>query len=597
MEKEKLRNEIDDKYKWDLSSFYKNNEEVEKDIEKVKLLNDKLIGFKGNILKDSKTLSDFYETYIDYDNTTTNLYVYASLLCDTDTADNENQALKMKIEKLIDDLNVNLSFIDPEILSSSYLDVQKMIEKDPKLKKYAFDLECKFRYKDHTLSNNEEKILIEANNIMGTGEEVFNKLDNVDINLGIIEDENNNKIELTNSNYIKYLSSKDIRVRKDAFTKMYKYWESIKNTISVTYKSQIKENFFNSRIRKYESPLMESLYYDSIDISVYKNLINTIHDNLDKMYDYLDFRKKVLKLDELHMYDMYVDLCDGENKKISFEEGKNIVFEALKPLGEDYLNNLKKAFSEKWIDVYPNKGKKSGAYHWGTKDSNSYVLLNYDDTVDSVSTMAHELGHAMHSYYSKNKQDYLYYNYPIFLAEIASTVNEILLNDYLCKTAKTKEEKILYLNEFLDKIKGTIYRQTMFAEFEMIMHDKYDQNISLTDDEFNKTYYDLIKLYFGENVVCDDLIKYEWKRIPHFYSSFYVYKYATGMSAAIKIASDIINNVPGIKEKYIEFLSSGGSNYPLEILKELGVDMTSPLPIQQALDMFLEKLNELKTLF
>ena len=294
------------------------------------------------------------------------------------------------------------------------------------------------------------------------------------------------------------------------------------------------------------------------------------------------------------MYDVYVDLCKDVPKDIPFEEGKNIILEALNPLGEQYINDLRKAFDERWIDVYPNIGKKSGAYSWGTYDSYPYILMDYDNTIDSVSTMAHELGHSMHSYYSRKTQDYIYHDYPIFLAEIASTVNEILLNDYLYKNAKTKEEQILYLNEFLDKIKGTLFRQTMFAEFEMLMHDKYANNVSLTDEEFSNTYYELNKLYFGNNMVSDELIRHEWKRIPHFYSSFYVYKYATGISAAIAIASDILNGVDGAKEKYLEFLSSGCNGYPLDILKKAGVDMTTSEPIEKALDMFDKKLQILK---
>jgi oligoendopeptidase F len=376
---------------------------------------------------------------------------------------------------------------------------------------------------------------------------------------------------------------------------MYHYWESLKNTVASTYKGQIKENFFSSEIRKYENPLEQSLYADHIDPSVYYNLIDTVHKNLDKMYEYVDLRKKILKVDELHMYDVYVDLCEEEAKQIPFLEGKKILFEALKPLGETYLKDLEKAFTERWIDIYPNDGKKSGAYSWGTYDSYPYLLLNYNDTVDSISTMAHELGHSMHSYYSKS-QDYLYHQYPIFLAEIASTVNEILLNDYLYQNAKTKSEKMLYLNEFLDKIKGTLYRQTMFAEFEMKMHDKYQKGIPLTEEEISSTYYELNKLYFGPNMISDELIRYEWERIPHFYTSFYVYKYATGISAAVTFASDILNHVEGATERYLEFLHSGGSDYPLEILKKAGVDMTCGKAVEKALDMFETKLHELKDL-
>ncbi|HPF83429.1 MAG TPA: oligoendopeptidase F [Bacilli bacterium] len=594
---EKLRNEIDSKFKWNIKSLYNSIEDFEKDVDKVKELNNKLLEFKNKIVLNSNNLLNFYETYLEYNLVEENLYVYSKMLCDQDTKDNNNQAIKMKIEKLMDDLNAKLSFISPEILSVDFEVIEKYIEQEPKLELYRFDLEKTFRYKKHTLSKIEEEIISKANNAMGTGDDAFYNLDNSDIKLDSIIDENGKKVELNNSNFIKYMNSKDRNVRKSAFLSMYKYWEGLKNTVAATYKGQIKEDFFNSEIRKYNSPLEDSLFSDNIDKKVYTNLIETVHKNLDKMYDYVDLRKKVLNVDELHMYDVYVDLCSDVPKNIPFEDGKRIVFDALKPLGERYLSDLEKAFNENWIDIYPNIGKKSGAYSWGTYTSYPYVLLNYNDTVDSVSTMAHELGHSMHTYYTNKKQPYIYSGYPIFLAEIASTTNEILLNDYLIKNAKTNKEKQLYINDFLDKIKGTLYRQTMFAEFEMIIHDKYNDGIALTDEEISNTYYELNKLYFGPNMISDEEIRHEWKRIPHFYSPFYVYKYATGISAAVSIASDILNNVEGAKEKYLELLSSGSSDHPLELLKKAGVDMTTPEPIEKALDMFNEKLEILKTLF
>ena len=296
------------------------------------------------------------------------------------------------------------------------------------------------------------------------------------------------------------------------------------------------------------------------------------------------------------MYDMYVDLVSDLELDIPFEDGKKMVFEALKPLGEQYISDLNEAFDNRWIDIYPNKGKKSGAYSWGCYDSMPYVLLNYNNTIDSVSTMAHELGHSMHSFYSRKNQSYINHDYPIFLAEIASTVNEVLLNNYLYENAKTKEEKILYLTEFLEKVRTTIYRQTMFAEFEKIMHEKYATGESLTEDNFSQTYYNLNKLYYGEDVVSDENIRYEWARIPHFYSSFYVYKYATGLSSAIAIAHKILSGDEKARDAYLQLLSSGGSNYPLELLREAGIDMTTKEPILSAIDMFDEKLEELKQL-
>lgn len=596
MEKEKNRSEISEQFKWDIEKMFSNKDEINDCIESVKEIVSNLVKYKGKIMESGTSLYNMYHILNDYNRKIINLYVYSHMLCDSDTKNVENQSLKMRIDKFYEDTSEKLSFILPEMLEYDFDYVLKLINEEPKLELYKFDLEKTYRYKKHTLKAELEELITKANNAFGGCAEVFYNLDNSDINLGKIMDEDGNLVELTNSNYIKFMNSKNRSVRENAFNNMYKYWASIKNTVASSYKGQIKENFFNSSVKKYDSPLQMSLYADAIDESVYHNLIDTVHKNMNLMYDYVDLRKKILGVDQLHMWDVYVDLCDNIDSNIPFSCGKEILFEALAPLGEDYLNDLKKAFDERWIDLYPNVGKKSGAYSWGTYDSYPYVLLNYNNTVDSVSTMAHELGHSMHSYYSRKNQDYIYHDYPIFLAEIASTVNEILLNDYMYKNASTKEEKILYLNEFLDKIKGTLFRQTMFAEFEMIMHDKYQNNIPLTDEEFNKTYYELNKLYFGDNMVSDELISHEWKRIPHFYTSFYVYKYATGISAAIAIASDILNNVSGSREKYLEFLSSGCSDYPLNILKKCGVDMTTSEPIEKALEMFNQKLIALKEL-
>lgn len=592
MEKQKTRDEIEEKYKWDLTNMFINKEAWENAFNEIDV--NEILKYKGKIMESSDTLYNFYKAYEKMDRLADLVFMYAALNLDTDTKDSNGQAMKKKVLKLFDDLSSKLSFIRPEILKTDYNIVLDYIKENKKLEEYKFDLEKMFRYKKHTLSETEEEIIANASNAMGTGSDVFYNFDNADIDLGEITDEDGNKQKLTNSNYIKYMNSKNRNVRIDAFNHMYNYFKSFKNTLTAAYSGHIKENFFISKVRKYNSPLEMSLYEDNIDISVYKNLIETIHKCNPKMYEYMDIRKKILGLDEMHMYDIYVDLVDTKDKNIPFYEGKKIVFEALKPLGDKYLNNLEKAFKERWIDIYPNEGKKSGAYNWGCFDSYPYVLLNYNGTVDSVSTMAHELGHAMHSYYSNKNQTYINHNYPIFLAEIASTVNEVLVNDYLYKNSKTRDEKILYLTEFLDKVRTTIYRQTMFAEFEMLIHDKYENNIPITEEELSNTYFELNKLYYGPNVVSDDSIKYEWSRIPHFYTSFYVYKYATGLSAAISIASDIINEKEGAKDAYLEFLSSGCSDYPLNILKKTGVDMTTSEPIEKAIFMFDQKLKLLK---
>ena len=596
MEKEKNRSEIDVKDTWDLSKIFKTDKEFEEAFGSIDELVNKVVSFKGKIMESSDSLYNFYKSYEKMDRLLTKLFMYASLNRDADTTNTKNQALKMRVLKKNEDISNATSFISSEMVSLDYDLVLSYIKEDRRLEEYAFDLEKTFRYKEHTLSESEEAIITLATNAMGTGSDAFNYIDNTDINLGEIKDSEGNLVKLTNSNYIKYMNSKDRSVRIDAFIHMYKYFEGLKNTVSACLKGNIKENFFLSRVKKYSSPLEASLYSDNIDISVYRNLIEVVHDNMNLMYDYMALRKKVLQLDELHMYDIYMDLVRIDNDDIPFEKGKEIVFNALKPLGDTYINDLKKAFDERWIDIYPNKGKKSGAYSWGSYDTYPYLLLNYNNTTDSVVTMAHELGHSMHSYYSDKNQNYFTSQYSIFLAEIASTVNEVLLNDYMYKNAKDNKEKAFYLTEMLDKIRTTIYRQTMFAEFEMIMHDKEDKGIPLTEEEFSNSYYNLNKLYYGDNVVSDDLIRYEWARIPHFYTSFYVYKYATGLSAALALATDILNEKEGARDKYLEFLSSGSSDYPLNILKKVGVDMTTKEPVEKALNVFKDKLEELKKL-
>lgn len=591
----KTRAEVPNEFKWDLSRMYDSEDSINKDIEEVNSLTAEILKYKNHIMDSSDTLYDFLKLTEKQDRIITKLYVYSKMNFDVDTKDNKTKALKMKIEKLNESLSENYSFIEPEMLKEDYDKVLEYIKSNKKLEEYRFYLECIFRYKKHSLSLNEEEIFTKALNAFGNCSEVFSNINNADINLGNIKNEKGEDVELTQSNYINFMKSKDRKVRENAFHAMYNYYKGLKNTLSSTYVGEIKESAFVTNVKKYSSTLERSLYSDNIDISVYKNLIDTVHKNMNLMYDYMGVRCKILGLDKLHMYDIYVDLCEGVKDNIPFVEGKKILFEALKPLGDKYLNDLKHAFDEKWIDIYPSSGKRSGAYSWGCYDSYPYLLLNYNDTVDSISTMGHELGHSMHSYYSKS-QNYIDSNYPIFLAEIASTVNEVLINDYMYKTAKTKEDKIYYLTDFLDTVRTTLFRQTMFAEFEMLMHDKEQNGVPLTEEEISNTYYDLNKLYYGDNVVSDDYIRYEWSRIPHFYTPFYVYKYATGLSSALSIASRILDGDEGTRDNYLKFLSSGGNDYPLNILKKVGVDMTTSKPIEEAMSMFKEKLEELKNL-
>jgi oligoendopeptidase F len=430
---------------------------------------------------------------------------------------------------------------------------------------------------------------------MGVGRNSLYNLTNTDSYLGYIKDEEGKDVLLTETNYTHLLQSKNKRVRKDAFNKYYEFYEKHKNTISTFYASQVKQDEVLSKIRKYPNSLEASLFSDNINIDVYNSLINNMHNNLDIMDKFMSIKAKLNNVDKLHMYDIYLNPLSSDTK-YSFEESKKIVFDALKILGKDYLDHLARPFDEKWIDVYPSKGKKSGAYQWSVYKKPTYVLLNHNDDLESVYTMAHELGHAMHSLYSYEGQDFINHDYPIFLAEIASTTNEVLLTEYFLNKCKDDNEKKHILVKFLDEVRTTIFRQTMFAEFEKIVHECERKHISLTEEKISSIYYKLNKKYYGNHVISDKNIRFEWERIPHFYTPFYVYKYATGMISAICIASKILedNKYASIyKEK---FLSAGGSDYPLNILKNIGIDMTTDKPYKIAFKYIEDKLKELNKL-
>lgn len=585
------RCEIKEEDKWDLTKYFKNEKEYDALYQETLTLLEKLTQMQGFITKDENTLYEFLELEDKISLNIELIYVYSYLVHYSDQTAEEGKKLKEKADKLDEKIVCDTAFVNSELLSVSYDYIKELISKNKKLEKYSFNLEKIFRYKDHILSKEEEQIISLASTAFGTPDNAFSALDNADAEFGYIT-VNGKKTKLTHSNFIKLMTSKDRNIRKTVFKKYYNFFVKHNETISELYKGQIKEDTFMSKVRKFASPLKQSMFNDNITVEVYKNLINTMHQNLQPMYDYLEFRKDYLKVDKLHMYDLYTDLVEGTPKEFTFEEAKNIILEALKPLGDKYITDLTNAFNNRWIDKYPNEGKRSGAYQWGSYGVDPYVSVNFEGTEDSVSTLAHELGHAMHSYYSDNTQPHIYAQYPIFLAEIASTVNEVLLNEYLIANAKDDNEKLLYITSFLDKFRTTVYRQIMFAEFEMLIHDAYTKGEPLTNKVLNETYYKLNKLYYGKNVISDKLIQYEWSRIPHFYTSFYVYKYATGFCAALSIASDILNGKENACEKYLEFLKSGSSKYPLDTLKNCGVDMTTSEPIIKGIKMFEDKLLE-----
>lgn len=588
------RSQINKEDTWDLTKIFKNDAEYTKTYQEVLNKITKIKAMKGQILNDENSLYAYLKTNDELSIALGKIYKYSYLYHYQDANATEGKKYKEQAESLLTKVTQELAFTKNELLNNDYETIKELIKKNPKLEEYAFGLECLYRYKKCTLSEKEEQIIASFETVLGTGDDAFGNLDNADVKFAnVIKDGQN--VPLNHSNYSNFMIDKDRSVRKDAFKKYYAFYEEHKNTLAALYKSQVKEDNLIAKIRSFPSSMEYSLYEDNIDKEVYLNLIAAIHKNLDSLYAYLDFRRDFLGYDKLHMYDIYVELCNINSKKYTFNEAKEVILKALEPLGKTYIEDISKMFNNRSIDKYPNDGKRSGAYEWGVYGITPYVSVNFEGDYTSVSTVIHELGHAMHSYYSDNNQTYTNSSYPIFLAEIASTVNEVLLNEYMIKNAKTNEEKLFYITKFLDEFRATVYRQTQFAEFEYLVHEMDKEEVPLTTEKLYETYYDLNKLYY-KNVVNDEEIGYEWSRIPHFYTPFYVYKYATGFSCAIKIANDILNNKEGALENYLCFLKSGGSDYPLNILAKCGIDMRKTNVIDDAVAMFKDRLIMAKKL-
>lgn len=593
----KDRSMIETKDKWDLSLIYKTQKDFENELEITKNLILEYRKKYENHTMDNANI--FYNSIIDsleISRKLDKLYVYASMKSDEDVSNNDNQELKNKVINLYDLATANMFFIDTELLKEDYAKIEKFYQDEPKLLEHEVNIKDTFRYKKHTLSDIEEKLLSNISKAFGNDEQTYGYLTDSDMTFGTIKNEDNKEVELTDTNYSIYIKSKDRRVRKEAFDALYNHYKQFKNTITSTFDGSIKQSVSIAKLRKYNSAFESSLFKDEISIDVYNTLVNTIHENLNIFHKYYDLKKKVLNLDEFHLYDVYVEMVKDYDKKYSFDEAKQIVINALSVLGNDYIETFKKAFDEKWIDIYPNKNKRGGAYSGGSYDTKPYILLNYQGTLDDVSTLAHEGGHSMHSYYTRTNQPIQYGDYPIFVAEVASTVNEILLAKYMLKNSTSKEEKLVILNQLLELFKGTIYRQVMFSEFEKYAYDLVENDDVITSDKLCDKYYQLNKLYFGDNVVVDDLIRYEWEKVPHFYYNFYVYKYATGISAACKIVDGILNNEKDALDNYLNMLKSGSRQNPLDTLKIAGVDMTDKEVYESAIKMFDETIEEFKTL-
>ena len=588
----KKRNEQNKEDCWDLTKLIADEAKLKQIVTEAQAESSKILALKGHILDNKETLTKFLEASEKENRLLEQAYIYTYLKYDEDTSNTKNLAMKQEIENVLQQISSQESFVLSELMAKDFAEVEKLLTGD--LAKYHLYFARLYRQQKRILSEQEEKIITKALNAFGTPDDTFTSLDTADAKFADVLLADGTKKELTHYNWSLFLEEKDQDDRRRAFQNYYAFYKEHKNTYAALLKGNYQELEFLRDIRNYDSALSMALDKGSISPKVYENLIANVHKYMDSNVVYQKIKAKVLNNKEYHLYDTYVPISKMPSKVFSKEEGIAIVKEALKPLGEDYLAHFNKILQSQAVDFYPNLYKHSGAYHYGCYDSLNYVLLNYTGNYDSVSTLAHELGHAVHSIYSKENNPYIYADYDIFLAEIASTVNETLLSFYFLNQAETREEKIFYLCEFLDKVKATIYRQTMFAEFESIMSKKCQAKEALTEEVFSNTYYELNEKYFKDSVIIDPEIRYEWMRIPHFYTPFYVYKYATGLICAICIVKDIMDQKDGFVDKYLTFLKSGSNQDVLDILKIVNIDLTTNEPYEKAFTFINECLEKLK---
>ncbi len=588
----KKREEIDSKDKWKVEKIFKSDEEWEAAFKNLQEEAPKLKEFEGK-LNNSENIKLFLDKYVDLGVKAETIYVYAHLKCDEDTSNSKYQAMMNKVDAYMAEYASYTAYFVPEILSLDEEEVKNIINNTEDLKLYKFMFEDILKEKPHILSKSEEELLASVSDCLEAPSSIHNMLTNADMKFGDIVDEDGEKVELTEGNYSGFIKSKDRNVRKEAFKTLFNRYKELENTLATTLSSSIKNFNFGAKIRKYNSALEASLKPNDIPVEVYKNAVKTIDDNLKSLHRYVSLKKKLLGLDEMHMYDLYVPVIEIPKEHIEFDKAVDMVIEGLNPLGEEYLNIFKSGVEDGWIDIYQNKGKRGGAYSWGGYKTMPYVLLNYNYELNDVSTLAHEMGHSIHSYYSRKEQPYIYAGYTLFCAEVASTTNEALLINYLINKENDKRKRLYLINQELEQIRTTVFRQLMFAEFELFTHETLEKGTPLTAEDYNKAWHDLNVKYFGPDMIVDDEIDIEWARIPHFYSDFYVYQYATGYAAASAFAKAILEGKEGAVDKYITFLKSGGSDYPIEILKKAGVDMTTSQPLEATIERFNELLDML----
>lgn len=588
----KKRSEVSNEYKWDLTSIYKDRDEFQKDFEKAQKKIEELPKYKDTMLKSAEELYVTTTKILEASRIIEKLYVYAHLLYNEDITSSESIELLDKVTNLNLKFTQKTSYYDSMLLSIEYERIEKMYQEYPKLKEYERYLKNSFRYKKYMLSEKEEKLLADLGKAFSDNETIFNNLTDSDMDFGTIKDEAGNTVELTNTNFTKYIRSKDRRVRKDAFTTLYNVYKRFRTTLAGCLEGKVKASATFEKIRGYESSLKAAMYSDELDEKVFNTLIETVEEGLEPLYKYYRLKQKILGLADMHIYDTYANIIESYNKKYTYEEAKELIKKVLSVFGQEYLSYIDKAFDEHWIDVLPNKGKTGGAFSGGGYDTNPFILTNFQGEFGDVSTLIHELGHSMHSYYTRNNNPYIYGNYSIVVAEVASTVNELLLAKYVINNSNSIEEKLYVLDKLMELFKGTIYRQTMYEEFEKFLYEKVENDETLTADVLCDKFYQLNQKYFGKDIVIDDEIRYEWARMPHLYYNFYMYKYATGLSSACHIVNSILNKEEHAVENYLEFLKQGSRMAPNEELKITGVDLTKKEVAESAIKMFSEIVDE-----
>ena len=592
---EKTRAEISSEFKWNIEAMYPDESKINDDISQAISLAKSIADKQGSIMSSPANLLAVLNDYAESIRLIEKVFVYSHMRHDEDNANAKYTEMYSKAVASYTEIGAALSFLTPEILESDRETVKEFIQSEPGLETYRFMLDEIMLRKEHVLSKEQEYIMASLGEIIGCPDEIFTVLNDADLKFEQVKDADGVAKPLTHASYVQFMESPDRDVRKDAYYKMYAKYKELNNTISTLYNFNIKSDVICSGLRNYESSLDAALSSENIPTTVYDNLINAVHEHLPAMHKYVNLRKKVLGLDEMKMYDVYRPLVKPEGIEYSFEEALNTACEALSPLGQEYVQILRNGIqNEKWVDIYENAGKTSGAYSFGSYDSYPYILMNFTGDLRDVFTLIHEGGHSMHSYYTRKTQPYIYADHSIFTAEVASTVNETLLIKYLLANCTDVEMKKYLINFYIDEFKSTLFRQTMFAEFEKIVHEHVEAGESLSAEYMNSVYNDLNTKYFGPAMSEDDMIQYEWSRIPHFYRSFYVYQYATGYSAANAIANRILNEGEPARNDYLEFLKTGSSNYPIELLKIAGVDMSTEQPVLSALDTFDELVDELE---